>query len=403
MLSSYAWDVNRTKIQKLEVVLKTTEICNLKCTFCYHFFGGDESYKGKPNVIHLESAAKIIDFLVDGVRDLDIKILRIIFHGGEPMLQPYGEFSKLCSMFTEAFRGMDNKLEFSIQSNGTLVTDEWIDALEKHCVSVGISIDGPKEYSDIFRIDSKGKSSYTARTVGISKVLASDLASSFGALAVMDFNFNYTRVFNHLVEDLKIKRIGFLLPDRSHEEAFLPGESAEIYGQSLCDIFDCWITCQQSVVVRNIENVLSFFQLKAQNCTIDTFGNKGFDRLGNHIITIHTDGSLAVDDTLIPASNWYTNIPHFNVDQIALRGYLSQPFYDEYFQASRSLPVDCVSCCWRRLCMGGDLENRFSIKNGFDNPSVYCGGLKIFYEHVVKYLCNNGYPIALIEEKLVGD
>ena len=84
-----------------------------------------------------------------------------------------------------------------------------------------------------------------------------------------------------------------------------------------------------------------------------------------------------------------------------MRDYLNGPQFSAVDEALGTLPDGCVDCEWRQICRGGDLENRWSEANGFNNPSVYCSGLKLYYEHVVRYLYVNGYPREKLLEKLV--
>ena len=66
---------------------------------------------------------------------------------------------------------------------------------------------------------------------------------------------------------------------------------------------------------------------------------------------------------------------------------------------TNSLPGGCTGCRWRQVCRGGDFENRFSTRNGFDNPSVYCDAYKVMYQNVCDELVRNGYPADLISAK----
>jgi uncharacterized protein len=123
---------------------------------------------------------------------------------------------------------------------------------------------------------------------------------------------------------------------------------------------------------------------------------------GNQIIVLQSDGEVSVDDSLIPASRWRNRLAKFNVADTTLKDYLEQDFFDTISSVRNQMPAQCDQCAWKKLCRGGDIENRFSSINGFDNPSIYCAALKKFYTYVVKHLVENGYPIEKIEEKLVA-
>lgn len=391
------------KIHRLQIILKTIERCNLGCTYCYYFFGGDESYKNRPPVIDMTTISQLVQFLKKGVQDLKIDIVEIIFHGGEPMLQKPKMFDEMCTTLREGMAHVPSRLRFAIQTNGTIVNEEWIGLLNKHDVAIGISIDGPREYNDKYRIDLKGKGSYQQVEKGVRRLFQARaegrLSQSIGTLTVLNAEFDYKKIYHHLNKELNIDRFSFLLPDISYDSGFPVGQTAEEYGDILCDIFDQWVS-HPGTSVRNIDNVLDFFQLRAVS---KQGGAPPSDFVENQVIVIQSNGDIAVDDSLIPASVWRNELDRFNMAEVSLLEYLSQDFFKEISSAYRTIPDRCVDCAWKKLCRGGDVENRFSAKNGFNNPSIYCASLLKFYTHVAKYLVSNGYPVEEMEKKLSMD
>ena len=99
------------------------------------------------------------------------------------------------------------KIDFKIQTNATLITDRWIDAFSKFNVVVGVSIDGPKEYNDIFRVDHRNKGSYDSVRQGIEllqRAAVDGRISNIGALCVIDPSRNARVIYRHFVDELKI-------------------------------------------------------------------------------------------------------------------------------------------------------------------------------------------------------
>ncbi|MCS5707958.1 4Fe-4S cluster-binding domain-containing protein [Candidatus Berkiella cookevillensis] len=76
-----------TKLNRLEVVLKTVERCNINCSYCYFFNDKDKSFLKHPKYISLKMIEDVCHFLRVGIEKLKIENLVIIFHGGEPLLQ----------------------------------------------------------------------------------------------------------------------------------------------------------------------------------------------------------------------------------------------------------------------------------------------------------------------------
>ena len=82
-----------------------------------------------------------------------------------------------------------------------------------------------------------------------------------------------------------------------------------------------------------------------------------------------------------------------------LRAVLDEPIFDQLEQVRSSLPDGCADCSWRRMCGGGDLENRYSRERGFNNPSVYCATYQTLYRGICELLVRNGYPVAEVSRR----
>ncbi len=118
------------------------------------------------------------------------------------------------------------------------------------------------------------------------------------------------------------------------------------------------------------------------------------------MIIVQSDGSLAMDDSYVPAQAWREAAPRGSIFTDTLADWLASPPYEELDRYYGSVPSGCSECAWRHVCGGGDLENRYSAERGFDNPSVFCEGLKLFYLYVTRYLVRHGYPVDEIFARL---
>jgi uncharacterized protein len=391
-------------VKSLQVILKTVERCNLACTYCYYFFMGDESYLDRDPVIRVDRFQEIADFLVEGAKSLNLGSIRVVFHGGEPMMQKPREFQQLCHVLSTSLEGVC-ELILGIQTNGTILSDEWLDIFEAYRVRIGVSIDGPQEYHDHFRVDRKGRSSYEeiARNLRLMhRYFVQKRLSSLGTITVMNAAFSTARVFRHLRDDLGIVSQSYLLPDRSYEHPFEPGETPERYGELLAELFDVWVQ-DQEVSVREIQSIVNFFQLHKDETNVQEPLESSFNIQAystDEIIVIQSNGEVSIDDSLIPATTWRKNCKPGHIRSTSVEDFINTQDFLSLNQVHYNPPAACQSCKWLRLCGGGAPENRFSHRNGFDNPSVYCGGLKLFYEHVVAFLRQNGYPQELLDRKL---
>lgn len=172
---------------------------------------------------------------MEGVEQLSISKVVIGFHGGEPLLYGKERFIKLCNDFIDRWP-KNVQLKFSIQTNGLLLDEEWVRILQKYKVDLGISIDGPKAFNDIYRVDHFGNGSYDRL---IQKIrLLQEMNARFGILAVINPKIGGKDLYNFLTEELKVESFDLLFPHLSHDE--VSPYSMDEFAKFLCDIFDIW-------------------------------------------------------------------------------------------------------------------------------------------------------------------
>ncbi|MCH7702494.1 MAG: radical SAM protein [Planctomycetes bacterium] len=392
------------------MVFKIVERCNINCTYCYYFNMGDTTALQRPPVVSVDSATQIASWLADGCRELQIQELSISFHGGEPMMLNPDNFDAICSSFTDRLEQLVD-LSFNIQTNGTILTDKWLSTLCRRRVHVGVSIDGGRAVHDRYRLDRQGRSTFEKTEKNL-KTLVSRANESAGYLgpatiSVLDCRNDYTEVYEYL-RGLGVRRMSFLLPDRTLDDAFISSEeSARRYGESLFQIFEAWMTEDDpGIYVRFVSEMLQKFQLReggalGQSHDQHSPGASARKKWARQVVVIHSDGSVGVSDSYTPALSWYRRTPGCSIHDSSLREFLMNDIFDEIEKATVSLSAKCQSCEWKSICRGGDLENRYSKKNGFDNPSVYCEGYQWFFQKACDLLIRNGYPAERMRRVLV--
>lgn len=383
------------RLEHLEVILKTVERCNINCSYCYFFQGEDKSYKKHPPFISWETIQQLTQMLSDGIRDFQIKNIQIDLHGGEPTLQKKLNFDRMCKHFRTHLDPL-TKLTLALQTNATLIDDEWIYLFSKHKVFIGVSIDGPKIINDRFRVDHKGRGTYNQTIAGLRKLQNASQEKKIdgvAALCVINPKNDAFDLYHHLVHELNIQQLDFLLPDYTHHNFI--NENPDEYGKFLCNLFHAWTSDDNSHIrIRILNSALSL--LIGGNTHL-----KGFGPTSSEIeaITISSNGELSPDDSL------RSGIPHlmnnYHVSSTSLKDFFDSPEMREVTQASRNSPDICKTCCWENVCGGNALISRYSSKNGFNNPSVFCSGLKTFYHAVTKYVLKNGISTNKIKDVLL--
>lgn len=371
-------------VKNLHVILKVIERCNLACSYCYFFFGGDDSYKNHPPVMRHNTISDIADFLAQGIQDLGIETLNLYFHGGEPLLQRKIDFDAMCNTFSE--RLSFTNLLLGLQTNATLIDEEWIDLFKKHKVSVGVSVDGDKETHDQYRIDKKGKGSYERTKKGIF-LLRNKLEETVGGLCVVNPHSSGKKSYEHLVHDLGFTHLDFLFPDNHYDNSATEINLA--VGNYLCEAFDAWIADDNpNIHIRFFSSLLS--RLLGKDSHYINFGPL---QDGVAAISVSSNGELSPDDTLKPTSPHITQTGK-TIYNASLKDFLREPVFGMLHDAKTILPSLCQECVWQKICAGGEPINRYRKENNFDNPSVYCTSLKRIYEKVTTHLLRNGYEAS---------
>lgn len=347
---------------------------------------GDKTYDNRPPYMSENVAVGIVNFLKKGCVDLGVSTLFISFHGGEPMMQKKSSFEFFCKLFYEELSPVVD-VDLYLHTNAMLIDDEWLELFHKYNVGVGVSVDGVKEHHDVYRRDKQGRGTYDRVVEGIRKLSSNHFIKEmghYGLLCVVNPEHDAKQIYRHFVDELDAKCIDFLLPHCNHDVK--PGLDPIKYGEFLLAIFNEWIEDDDpSIYVRFISSMLDILFNRKSHYMYGVGSNNSGDI---PIICINSDGSLGPTDEFRTTSTeiYYTNS---NVNNTTLEKYLSIPLFQEIAFALENVHEDCKKCEWVKICRGGSITNRFSIKNGFNNASVYCEGLKVFYRGVLDYLKEN--------------
>jgi len=373
---------NEVSQNKLGIVFKISERCNLKCSYCYYFFSGDETWKDRAPIVSDSVIGALGMFSRSAAEKYGISKIPISFHGGEPLLMKKSKFDQMCTTLRE--HESNFQFEFAVQTNGALIDEEWIEILQRHDVGVGVSLDGPKQINDLHRLDKRGRSSYEKTVRGLRLLQKSAKAHGGripGALCVINPEADGAATLRHFVEDLEVTHLNFLLPDASHENPLSMVDRGRITDFLRAVIREWARLRRKDVSIRFLSELITLFAGDEQ---LNTSYNTSDYR---HLIVVSSDGKIGPEDTLHGLAERFRETP-YSVFTTAPEELFSSPVWDELGDAARG-PDACQSCEWFRVCRGGRLANRFSESGSFNNPSIYCDGLKQVYADVMRLLVAN--------------
>jgi uncharacterized protein len=361
---------------------------------------GDDTAKERPARASLAVTRRLAAWLAQGCAELNIPRVRISFHGGEPMLLKPSVFDEMCAVLREEISPVA-ELAFSLQTNGTILNDGWLESLRRHQVAVGVSIDGAQADHDRHRLDHRGRSTFAATEAHIRTLVdaaAGDASKLPSTISVLDHRVDYRKAYAYLRE-LRIQSMSFLLPDRSADDGeFRSSSLAAAYGERLFELFEAWfVEDDPAIQIRFIDEALKHFRVGAEP------GPSRKNRKNVQILIVRSDGTIALDDSFIPALEWYSRTPVYSINSSTVREVFADPVFLKVEEIMGEIPRACGSCRWREICRGGDIENRYSRETGFDNPSIYCEAYKTFYGKMCDLLQRNGYPQDEITRRFGDD
>jgi uncharacterized protein len=140
------------------LIVQGTPFCNLNCTYCYL---PDRDNKSRiQDAVVRSLAVRLREEALVGPR------LRVCWHAGEPLVYPLPLYERFVKAFQEEL-GSQTDLEFSTQTNGVLLDGAWCEFFVRNGVTVGVSLDGPKDLNDRFRLDRLGQGTFDRAVKGL--------------------------------------------------------------------------------------------------------------------------------------------------------------------------------------------------------------------------------------------
>lgn len=298
----------------------------------------------------------------------------LVFHGGEPCLIGVEKFEKWCERARQVLQSVTT-VALYMQTNGTLLDRAWAEVCRVHGVCVGISMDGPKEVHDAFRVDHGGAGSYDKVERGI-KVLQSENVS-YSVLSVIPLGTDPVAVHRHFLS-LGCTAITYVLPHFTHD-TIAPIHA--LYGPTPCADFlipvfdDWWFNSTSEVHIGDLRNIARI--ILGGSSRIETIGN-----IPPLYVFIESDGEMEGLDNLRACEDGIAKI-HLNVLRDDFRDIVqTNTMHGTAIYHGMPLPEGCSACPERDTCAGGYLPHRYSSTRGFDNPSVWCADLLKLFTHI---------------------
>jgi len=376
-----------------------SSICNLDCTYCYYL--SKETLPNGPGSGRMsdEVLERYIQQYIEGVTGDEVVFS---WQGGEPTLLGVNFFRKVVAL-EKKYARPGQRIQNDLQTNGTLLNDEWFAFLKENRFLVGLSIDGPREIHDKYRVTKGGKPTFE-KVFNAARLLKSH-GIPFNTLTCVN-RFNARRpldVYRFLRRELGSTYIQFIpiveykgfettaphkwdnaaLPKDGDPEA-RPGHPNSIvtdwsvdpddWGYFLCKTFDEWRNRDMGkVLVNHFETLVSQHMGQgSQVCIYNEFCGKG--------VAVENDGSVYACDHYVYPEYRLGNVTDGNLGSMVF-----SPTQVKFgYAKSETLPKYCRQCSFLSDCWGECPKNRIiRTTDGEPGLNYLCRGLKQFYAHAI--------------------
>lgn len=388
--------------------------CNLKCDYCFYLPKGKEGFL-QPAVM---SDSVLETFIKRYIEDSPANRVYFTWQGGEPLLAGRNFFEKAFALQKKYAAG--KTVENAVQTNGTLIDDEWCSLFKQNKVLLGVSLDGPAALHDAFRKDRHGAGSHEKVMKGIEclkkhKVPFNILAcvNSANAAHPMEvYNF-LTSVgadfiqFSEVIETDPENRDFDYVSDSYTPRSF--SVTPEAYGNFMSEIFLFWVAHDiGKVVIRQFESIISRALGSGHvSCVFENICPDNF--------VMEADGDIYECDQAVYPKYRLGNIRDFDTSSLIRCSVNGERADHQSVRSLRELSAcrlskhkavlsdSCKKCIYIGLCNGGCVKHRTDKENGI--PKTYfCEGYKILFKtmlpylNTMVYLADNNIPYTAVKE-----
>lgn len=367
--------------------------CNINCTYCF-FLSKEALY---PNEKSRMSDDTLEVYLRQLLESHTTPQVIVAWQGGEPALMKL-EFFKRSVELVDKYRKPGQVVQHTFQTNGLLLDDDWCEFFKKHNFLIGLSVDGPREIHDKYRVDRRGNGTFDKVVQGWE--LLQKHKVDFNILCTVNAaNQNHGRtVYRFFRDELKANWIQFIpIIERATEETLeiankgwseQPGSKrlfytqtgnlvtertvgSEQYGRFLVDIFEEWVRKDVGEVFVQMFDV-----------TLESY-------YGRHLLCIHApscgygpalehNGDLYSCDHFVEPNYKLGNIHETHMLNLITSSQQRKFGMDKF----NTLTEQCKKCDVRHLCNGGCPKDRFAqSRDGEQGHNYLCAGLELFYKH----------------------
>lgn len=342
--------------------------CNINCSYCFY----NDLVRQRKVVDYGIMETKTMKSLITKALNNSYKSVNFIFQGGEPTIAGI-EYFKMFIELVNQYNKNNIQINYSIQTNGLLVTDEFLKLFKENNFLVGLSLDGPKNIHDFNRFDFKKRGTFERVMDTTQKLQEENIRFNILSVVTKKHCDNVTEVYKFM-KDNQFKYLQFIpcLENLDQSQKHKWSLTNKSYAAFLDELFNHWygdLRINQAPSIRYFDNLYGI---------INNFEPESCDMRGICSIqmVVESDGSVFPCDFYATDSYYLGNINTDELEQI-----MNNEKIKKFIENSLKLPEKCQKCKYYKLCRGGCFRNR--NQNGINQ---LCEAYKIFFNSNVEKL-----------------
>lgn len=353
-----------------------SSVCNLGCRYCYYLrtedlYPNDRSFHMADDVLE-QYIARHIEACPD-------EVIRFSWHGGEPTILGLDYFRRVVAL-QRKYQPPNQRIANGMQTNGTLLDEDWCRFLAAEGFAVGLSLDGPQELHDRYRVTKDGRPTHEKAMRGY-KLLRKHGVYTDILCVVNAQNVRYPLEVYRFFKQIEAPYVSFLPmvePQPEAEDGVSPMTvPVDAWGGFLCTIFDEWVS-------RDIGRIkVQIFEEAARVAFGQEHSLCIFRPTCGDIPVVEHNGDFFSCDHFVNPEHHLGNITSTPLIEL-----LEGPAQRAFGQAKlETLPKCCRQCNVRQMCNGGCPKNRFCrTPDGKAGLNYLCAGYKRFFTHCLPFV-----------------
>lgn len=360
-------------LDKITLILHLSDLCNLRCKYCY--VKDDNLLKKNTDILSIIPAIKKI------IDSNAYQGTKVILHGGEPLMVSSKKVDELLKLLTTYARQQGYHIVFSIQTNGTLINDDWIHLFQKYKVRVGISLDGYNEEQNAYRVDKNGNSVFDMVLERFEFLRQNNLNP--GVIFTLNkYHIGKENELLDFIQENKIKcNIRPAFPTKENVFKQNMYMTSKEYSCFFCNMFDIWFNGEEkyeTFYIRDFEDIIRKILGGSKQChsCVDS------DSCSKHFISMGISGDCYPCNRLYNKPKFYLgNLIHDSIEKIMDKSYILTEKRVENL-------LLCKSCSIKNFCNGGCPAIAYSVYNNYYEKDYFCEAYQRVFLHVRNILNN---------------